>query len=144
MADEARLADDAYSVTLTRLLDNPAVVKTNGSTINLTTFLRNTETWFVQIVRADGTDHGFLQRVGSDGGQRWVLPPEVMAAIHRQGAALDRIVRRRGARKAIATKLAKGQTIGNVEALERARGIPRRPRRKRADVSTRKFGKAHP
>lgn len=121
MADDTRLADDAYSVTLTRLLDNPAAIKTHGSTLNLMTFLRNTETWFVQIVRVDGKDVGFLQRVGSDGGQRWVLPAEVMAALNRQTVALDRIARRRGAQKAIATKLAKGQTLGNAATFKRGK-----------------------
>lgn len=121
MADETRIADDAYSVTLTRLLDNPAALKTNGSTISLVTFLRNTETWFALVVRADGKETGFIQRVGADGGQRWVLPAEVMASLKRQSETLDRMARRRGARKAVATKRERGDVLGNPDALAKGR-----------------------
>ncbi len=120
MANET-LATDAYSVTLAQLRDNPGALYGNGSTIDLVTFLRNSETWFVQVIRVEGKDHGFIQRIGAEGGQRWVLPPEVMAAIARQTSGLTDKARRRGARQAVATKLAAGKPLGNLAGLEAAR-----------------------
>ena len=98
------LSTDVYSQTLSRLLDNPAASKTKGSTINVVTLLRHTETWVVQTIRIAGADTIFLQRINAEGGMRMVLPPEVAAAVARQRETLGGITRRRGARQAAATR----------------------------------------
>lgn len=107
MEIETKLPADVYSKTLSRLLDNPAIVKTLGSTIDLITLFGHSETWVVKTIRVDSSETVFLQRINAEGGMRLVLPPEVAAAIARQRDTLGSIVRRRGAHKAVATKRAK-------------------------------------
>jgi hypothetical protein len=115
------LPTDHYSREQARLLANPAAVKLRaGSTLNLTDYYGNAETWFVDTVRVDGADTVFLQRVNAEGGVRFVVPPEVVASIHRQGESLTKFNRRRGARRAVETKREQGQQIGNPEALRKA------------------------
>jgi hypothetical protein len=115
------LAQDAYSQTLARLLDNPAAVATKGSTLNLTTLLGHSETWIVRTIRVDGADTVLVQRINVEGGLRLVLPPEVASAAARQRDGLNALARRRGARQAVSTKREQGQTIGNPAALLKAR-----------------------
>ena len=105
--NETKLPDDAYSMTLSRLLDNPAGAKTQGSTIDLITLLGHSETWVVKTIRVDTAETVFLQRINAEGGMRLVLPPEVSAAIARQRDTIGGIIRRRGARQAVATKRAR-------------------------------------
>lgn len=107
--DTGQLAQDVYSQTLTRLLDNPEAATTKGSTINVTTLLGHSQTWVVRTIRIAGQDTAFVQRVDSDGGMRLVLPPEVVLAIARQRDSLVTQTRKRAARKAVETRRAKGK-----------------------------------
>lgn len=107
MDTDTKLPDDVYSRTLARLSDNPAGVTTKGSTLDLVTLLGHAETWVVKTIRIGSGETCFLQRINAEGGQRLILPPEVMAAIARQRDALGGIVRRRGARQGVATRRAK-------------------------------------
>jgi len=107
MDTDTKLPDDVYSKTLSRLLDNPAGVKTKGSTIDLVTLLGHSETWVVQTIRIDQHETVFVQRINVEGGMRLVLPPAVTAAIARQRDAIGSVIRRRGARQAVATKRAR-------------------------------------
>ncbi len=100
-----KLPDDTYSSTLRAWQGNPAAVE-KASTIEVRDFLGNSETWVVRSIRADGRDVVFLQRINAGGGDRWVLPPEVTEAIARQREGAVTVNRKRGARKAAATRKA--------------------------------------
>jgi hypothetical protein len=116
------LPNDRYSREQARLLVNPAAVTLrSGSTLNLTDYYGNAETWVVNTIRIDGADTVFLQRVNAEGGVRFVVPPEVVAAIRRQGDSLSTVSRRRGASKALDTKREAGIPVGNPAALAKAR-----------------------
>src|SRR5262245_38257728 len=123
----ALLPRDAFSVTLRNLIDNPGAVRTQ-SRIDIADDYGNSQSWLIDTFRIGQQTTTLVQRMAADGALRLVLPPQVMAAIGRQDSALVRQVRKRGARQAVATKLAEGQTIGNIDALRKAR----KARRKKA------------
>lgn len=102
---EDKLPTDDYSKTLRGQQAHPGAVE-KSSTIELSDFLGNHETWIVKTVRVDGKDTVFLQRVNAGGGARWVLPPEVTEAMARQRESAVGVMRKRGARQAAATRKA--------------------------------------
>lgn len=107
MADidkDTTLPQDVYSKTLSRLLDNPAMVTTKGSTVDLVTILGHSETWVVKTVRIDDGDTLFVRRISAEGGMSIVLPPEVAAAIARQRDSLTAIKRAKAARRTLADR----------------------------------------
>jgi len=84
---EMKLPRDEYSESLRQTSNHPeAVVK--RTTIDIEDFHGNTVTWVVKTVRIEGEDTVFLQRNDAKGGDRFVLPPRVTAALarHRDGA----------------------------------------------------------
>lgn len=104
--DTDTLPKDDYSLTLSRLLNNPAAI-VSTSTIDAITFLGSTETWIIKTVRVDGADSIFLQTIDAEGGRRFVLPPAVTAAMARQRDATLNVARKRSARRGAATRKAK-------------------------------------
>jgi hypothetical protein len=109
MEDKKRpMPDDTYSKRLRELQANPGGVE-KTSMIDLTDFYGNAETWIVKSIRVDGDDTVFLQRVNAEGGDRWVLPSDVTAAIARQRDGIVDVTRKRSARQAAATRKAKGK-----------------------------------
>lgn len=103
--DDKPLPTDVFSTALRSLTANPsAVVK--QSTIDVVDFLGNSVSWIVKTIRADGRDVVFIQRIDVNGGDRWVLPEEVTAAITRQREGAVTVNRKRGAHKAAATRKA--------------------------------------
>lgn len=116
---------DLFSRRRREMSDNPGALG-SGSTIHVRDFYGNAETWVVETLRVDGSETAFIQRNAADGGMRLVLPPEVMAAMRRHQDSNERRARRRGARQALETKRAKGQQIGNPDALRKARRVRRR------------------
>lgn len=123
MADQTptvQLPRDEFTATRRAMQNNPGAFAC-GSTVHVTDDYGNLVTWVVETFRADGKDVVLLQRNGSDGGQRIVLPPQVAATLasHR-----DRVVtqsRRRAARQGLETKRERGIQVGNPSALRRAR-----------------------
>lgn len=109
MADET-IARDSYSETQRRLQDNPASTAAHGSTVTLTTLLGHTETWVIKVVRVDGRDTAFLQRIDASGGMRLVLPPEVVNAMGRQRESISALQRRRAAKRGAETRKERGIT----------------------------------
>lgn len=122
---DTTLPVDVFSRELRGVIDNPGAVRTS-SVVSRTDFYGNHETWNVDIFRVEGAELAFLQCNRADGSFRLVLPREVMAAVARQRARATTVNRKRGARKAVATKLSEGQTIGNAAALKQARKARRR------------------
>jgi hypothetical protein len=99
------LPTDEFSKTLRELQANPSAVE-KTSLIDLVDWYGNAVTWVVKTIRTDGKDVVFVQRNTSQGGDRWVLPTEVTAAIARQRDGATTVNRRRGARSAAATRRA--------------------------------------
>ncbi len=118
--NERTLPRDEFSVTLRGLVDNPGAVRTQ-SRVDIADFYGRSQTWLIDTFRTGQGTTTLVQRMSAEEPLRLVLPPAVMGAIERQGGTLSRHVRRRGARQAVATKLAEGQQVGNPDALRRAR-----------------------
>lgn len=107
MDKETSLPKDEYSRTLSRLLNNPTAIQSTA-TIDSLNDLGHSETWIVKTVRVEANEFLFIQHINADGGQRFVLPAVVAAALVRQRDQLQTVVRKRGARKAAETRKAKG------------------------------------
>ena len=67
-----------------------------------------TTTWIVETWRADGKDTIFLQHVGAEGGQRFVLPPKAVEAIYRQHYGIVKKSKSDRAKRGAETGKAKG------------------------------------
>lgn len=109
MDETVKLPRDQFSQRLRELSNHPEAV-TRESVVNITDDYGNLTTWIVTSFRHDGRVTLFLQRNTSDGGDRWVLPPQVTDAIHRQRSSAVSVNRRKGAVKGAATRKAAGFT----------------------------------
>lgn len=126
---ERTLPRDEFTVRLRELRDNPGAVRTS-SRVDIADVYGNAETWTVDTFRHDGIETAFVQRMSAEGGLRLLVPPEVMSALVRGHDTLTGKMRVRGARQAVATRIARGDVLGNPEALRAARKAGRKPRRK--------------
>jgi hypothetical protein len=106
MADESIPRDD-FSEALRSFERHPEAVKAR-SLVDLTDFYGNHVTWVIRTFQLEGRRTVLLERQTAGGAERLVLPPEVVGAIERQGGAASAMVRSRGARKAAATRKARG------------------------------------
>jgi len=106
MADTNPIPSDEFSQLFRKALDHPQTIR-SSSTVNLIDFYGNTETWVVDTMRSEGIERVFLQRSNAKGGERLVLPPEVVDAIARQRERAIKVVRRRASHKGAATRKAK-------------------------------------
>lgn len=121
MAENTVLPTDHFSTVLRSLQDNPGALQAE-STIHTRDFYGNTASWILRSFRVDGQVWQFVQRSGAVGDNlREVFPPEVTAAMLRQQSALVSKSRTRAAQRALETRRERGDTIGNPEALRRAR-----------------------
>src|SRR5574341_448454 len=121
MEHEKTLPRDEFTVRLRELTDNPGAVR-SSSRIDIADFYGNAETWTVDTFReSTGVQTSFVQRMSMANPLRLMLPPAVMAALTRQQGALTTKRRRQGARQAVATRIARGDSLGNPEALRKAR-----------------------
>lgn len=123
--DDATLPRDEFSIRLRELTDNPGAVKAS-SRVDIADFYGRSETWTVDTFRHGGVETVFMQRMSAEQPLRLMIPPPVMAAVNRQHDANTGKVRRRGAQAAVATRIARGDTLGNPDALKRARGARKR------------------
>lgn len=131
MNDQQTLPRDAFSEALRAFEKNPGATR-HETTIHRVDFLGRSETWILVTYTADGAATTLIQRIGADGQAiREVLPPEITSALQRHRSNATKANRKRGARQAVATKLAAGMQVGNVEALRAARGKPRTRRKSR-------------
>ena len=122
---ERTLPRDAFSTALRTLTANPGAVRTS-SKVDLVDLYGNSETWIVDTFRVEGGETVLLQRIDGNGGLRLVLPPAVTEALTRQRDRATTVNRKRGARRAMETRIARGDTIGNPEALLKARRARRK------------------
>lgn len=129
MAEQV-LPRDTFDVRLRELSDNPGAVKVSAR-INRADFYGRTETWIMDTFRVDGQSEAFVVKVTSEATVRLHLPQEVMRSLGATMAVSISRTRKRAARKALATKRAEGQQIGNPAALEAARKAGKRGTRKK-------------
>jgi hypothetical protein len=99
---------------------NPGAIG-SGSTIHLRDMLGQSVSWIVETYRIDGGELVFLQKNGAGGGERFVLPREITAALARQRDQVITKARKRAAKQAVETRRERGDRLGNPEALRKAR-----------------------
>jgi hypothetical protein len=116
------IPQDLFSRELRSLRDNPGAIS-SSSTIDTQDFYGNAATWVLETFRTeDGTETVFVQRNDAQGGQRWVLPSKVAAALARHRDQLGARARRRAGHRLVALRKERGDKLGNPEALRLARG----------------------
>lgn len=141
------LPSDDYTRQLQRLRGVTSVSK---GTVETESPYGQTQTWLVEThrLRDSGGEWMFLQRIGQGPvgpeALRQVFPPEVMALVNRQHAALTDKARTAGARQAMATRKAAGFDPGaallnpavRAKALKarKAKAAKRKARRAKARV----------
>lgn len=122
MATDTPIPQDLFSRELRSLRDNPGAIS-SSSTIETADFYGNAATWVVETFRDDaGVETVFVQRNDAQGGQRWVLPSKVAAALARHRDQLGARARRRQGHRLVAQRKERGDKLGNPEALRLARG----------------------
>lgn len=120
MTAEKTLPKDEYTAKLRQLDNHPDAVKTSSRVDDVDPY-GNITTWVIDSYRVEGAVTAFVQRGSADGYTRLVMPPSVVAAMTRQGAGLVTKVRRKTARRVIADRRARGEKLGNPDALKKAR-----------------------
>lgn len=113
---------DEFDRTVRSLTGLPDTVQAGPSTIvTISPLINLAQTWIVQTYRQrERGDIILLQRIDGSGGQRFVVPPDVARAIAAQYDSLSKKNRKRGARQAYETRIAKGDDP--AAALRRTRG----------------------
>lgn len=118
---DSPIPSDLFSQRRRQMGDNPGALGAI-STIHTSDFYGNTETWVVETFRTDdGQAVAFVQRSSADGGLRLVVPEPVMAALARHREQLSARAKRQQGHRLIAQRKQRGDTLGNPEALRRAR-----------------------
>lgn len=123
MSDEqgtVTLARDEYTTKRRALSNHPEAVS-GSSRVDVEDAYGNVTTWLLDLYRLDGEVTAFVQRGSRDEYVRLVMPPQVTAAIANHQDGLVHKARRQRARRIVADKRARGETLGNAEALRRAR-----------------------
>jgi hypothetical protein len=117
---DTTMPTDIFSRRRRELMDDPGSMRSE-SLIPLVDFYGNFQQWLVETFRHGSEETIFLAMNDHEGGRRYVLPPEVAAAMYRQRDHLIARARKRGARQAVETKRAKGQVVGNPDAFRKNR-----------------------
>lgn len=121
MSEPTIIPTDLFSRALRGLRDNPGALE-SGSTITTQDFYGNAVTWVVTMFRdGDGREFLFLQWNDALGGNRLLLPPEVVFRL--VGVRNNLVIRtkRRQGHRLVAQRKERGDKLGNPEALARAR-----------------------
>ena len=117
---ERTLPRDEFTARRRELDGHPEAVKAS-TRIDVEDVYGAVVTWNLDLYRIEGTVTAFVQRGSTDGYMRFVVPPQVIAAIARHQSGLVTKARRRVARRVVEDKRAQGKPLGNPEALARAR-----------------------
>jgi hypothetical protein len=126
----AQLARDEFTRKRHELDNTPEAVKTSNRIDIVDQTTTEITTWLIDQYRFDGRVTMFVQVGKPDGYIRIMVPPKVMAAIANAGDALVSKQRRQTARRVVSDRLARGEKLGNPEALAAARRAPRKRRRR--------------
>lgn len=112
---------DTFSTKLRQANDDPAALHSQ-STIQTADFYGNAETWVVDTYRLGGGGQiVFIQRSSLSDPLRLVLPEDITKVIARQSDSVSEQARRRQGHRLIAQRRERGDTLGNPEALAKAR-----------------------
>ena len=111
-----RLSRDEFTATRRELEGHPEAVA-SSSRIDITDAYDNVVTWVLDLYRVENRVTALVQVGGADGYTRIVVPPAVTAAIARHQSGLITKQRRKTARRVVADRLARGEQVGNPEAL---------------------------
>jgi hypothetical protein len=114
------LARDEFTARRRELDGHPEAV-TASSRIDVVSVYGEVTTWVLDLYRVAGDVTAFVQRGGTAGYQRFVMPPQVTAAITRHQAGLVTKSRRRTAKRVMADRVARGEKVGNPEAFKQHR-----------------------
>lgn len=126
------LPRDEFTARLRELMAHPGAVHTQ-SRLDIDDFYGLRVTWNIDTFQLPGTTDSngkratpptkiaFLQRMDTEGSMRLVLPAQVMQALTRHHEALTTKRRQKSARAALETRRARGDVLGNPEALAKAR-----------------------
>lgn len=128
MEHEKTLPRDEFSVARRELANHPEAVQAT-SRIDVADPYGNVTTWVLDLVRVNGSVTAFVQRIDQGGAIRIVVPGVVNEAITRHHAGLITKQRRKTARRVAHDRIARGDTLGNPEALRRARSASRKGRK---------------
>ena len=129
---DIRLARDTFTQRRRELMNHPEAVKQSGR-LDEEDHYGNVTTWVVDVLRVGSAVTAFFQVGATDGYVRQVVPPPVTAMLHRAHAGLITKARRKTAKRVVADKRARGDKMGNPEALKKAR----RARRAKKGTATR-------
>ena len=143
-APTAQLARDEFTVKRRELDNTPEAVKTSNRIDVIDQTTTEITTWLIDQYRFDGKVTMFMQIGKPDGTYiRLLVPPKVTHAIANAGGALIDKQRRQTARRVVEDRIARGDKLGNPEALAAARNVPRGTRRaKKRRRRSRKPGQA--
>jgi len=119
------LARDEFTAKRRDLDAHPEAVEAS-SRIDVVDMYGNITTWVLDLYRLEGKVTAFVQRITAEGGTRFVIPPDVTAAIGRHQTNLITKARRRVGKRIVADKRAQGLPVGNPEALALARKAKRK------------------
>jgi hypothetical protein len=118
---ERTLPRDEFTARLRELTANPGAVHTQ-SRLDIDDFYGLRVTWNIDTFQLPGGNKiAFLQRLDVDGSLRLVLPAPVMQALTRHHETLSTKRRQQSARAAVETRRARGDQLGNPDALKKAR-----------------------
>jgi hypothetical protein len=111
---------DLFSQTLRQLRDNPGALHAS-SRIDCADFYGNAETWNVDTFRTAFGDTVFLQRSSAAAPLRLMLPPDVTKALANHRDRTAAAGQRQAGHRLIAQRRERGDTLGNPDALRKAR-----------------------
>jgi len=114
------LPRDEFTAKRRDLDNHPEAVKAS-SRIDVADYYGNVTTWVLDLYRLEGDVTAFVQRMNGESGSRLVIPADVTAAITRHQSALVTKARRRVGKRVAADRAARGEVVGNPEALAKAR-----------------------
>lgn len=117
---EKQLPRDEFTARRRELDGHPEAVQAK-SRIDVEDPYGAVTTWILDLYRVEGQVTAFVQRGAADGYVRLVIPPAVMAAISGHQVGMVSKARRKAARRVVADRRARGEKLGNPEALRKGR-----------------------
>jgi hypothetical protein len=114
------LARDEFTVERRRLEGHPEAVR-YSSRQDVADAYGNVTTWVIDQYRLEGEIIALVQVVSASGGIRLVLPANVTRTIAAGQMTLATKHRRKVAKRVVADRRARGEKVGNPEALAKAR-----------------------
>ena len=129
-APTVRLSRDEFTERRRELTNHPEAVAATSRT-DVEDDYGNATTWVLDLYRVGSEVTAFIQRGGNEGYIRLVLPPSVTSSINRHQSGLVTKARRKTSKRIVADKRARGEPVGNPEALKKARKARKAKKAKR-------------